>query len=402
MNNQLSMFGKELPTTESYMDRLEGNAKIAFEAYNEIDYTSLFRLVDEMNTLGIKVNEKRLDAHIEAQKEKVNEIAKTWDDELEVQGCAPINISKRAELNKLFFEVLGLPIMKVSASGAPSLDKKILDVLGGFNPLPRIYKEQKSAKRVLKMLQNIKNEVMEGRIYPQLHIDGAASGRFTCDGVNIQQFPEFIRDILEPDRDRLVYIDYSQIEYRVQATMANDQRAIEAFEDGVDAHQQLAELLGITREKAKIVNYAVSYGMTPFGLSIELGISEEEAADVINNFWEAKDKVAKYRKEVIEKAKERGIATTLYGFSREVAKLEKDDQIWSTVIQGSAADLMKKTMVKVDEYLKHYDCGRIVANMHDALLIDLEGMAHVQSLEAIFNTIDTRFVLNVETVILGE
>ena len=401
MNRQLSLFDEmiEQPemTTELYANSFPTiQQRDLFLANNKVDYTTLFKMVEEMNELGIKVDLEKLNAHIyQAATDKAHAVS-DWYRELEDQGLIKVDYSKTKELHKLFFETLALPVVKTTAKGAPALDKKALDVLAELNPLAEIFKRIKSTQRIHKMLTNILEAVENGRIYPQLHVDGAASGRFTCDGVNIQQFPESFRDIIVPDKGVLVYIDYSQIEYRVQATLAHDERAIQAFRDGIDAHSQLAALLNITREKAKVVNYAVSYGMTAYGLAIELGISEDAATKIIRDYWSAKDLVAKKRADVISWSRARGFVPTIYGFSRTLDTIEKDDQIWSTSIQGSAADLMKKCMTDIYKYFELTSSGRVLANIHDALLIDLYDITRLDDLKNIFRNVDDRFVLDVD------
>ena len=187
----------------------------------------------------------------------------------------------------------------------------------------------------------------------------------------------------------------------MQATLAKDEKAIQAFRDGQDAHTQLATLLNVSREKAKIVNYAVSYGMTAYGLAIELGTTEDEAQRIIDNYWRAKDKVAAKRQHIINWSRSHGFVPTIYGFSRSMSTITKDDQIWSTSIQGSAADLMKKCMVDVYKYLEVTGCGRVLTNVHDALLIEVDNTDIVPALKNIFTKVDEHFVLDVD-VKIGE
>jgi DNA polymerase-1 len=401
MNGQLNLFEdiqeSQLMTTAEYASTFETKEQqYLFAQLNKVDYTTLFKMVDEMNTRGIKVSTARLDAHIADAAKDIGKAIKDWRDELTNQGIDYVDFTKAAALRTLFFTTLALPVVKTTPKGTPALDKKALDVLGQMNPLALIFKRIKSTQRVHKMLTNIRAAVSNERIYPQLHINGAASGRFTCDGVNVQQLPESIRDIIVADEGTLVYIDYSQIEYRVQATLAKDEKAIQAFRDGQDAHTQLATLLNISREKAKIVNYAVSYGMTAYGLAIELGTTEDEAQRIIDNYWRAKDKVAAKRQHIINWSRSHGFVPTIYGFSRSMSTITKDDQIWSTSIQGSAADLMKKCMVDVYKYLEVTGCGRVLTNVHDALLIDLKDMSRLVDIMNIFRNVDTRFVLDVD------
>lgn len=399
-NAQLSLFDdirEETMTTEEYAHSFETREQqMLFAQNNKVDYTTLFKMVEEMNDKGIKVDTERLDAHINAAAARASAAMKKWIDTLNAQDLAYVDPASNVAMQHLFFDILRLPILKTTPKGAPALDKKVLDVLGEMNPLAAIYKEIKSSQRVHKMLTNIKASVEGGRIYPQLHIDGASSGRFTCDGVNIQQFPESIRDIVVADEGSLVYIDYSQIEYRVQATLAKDEEAIEAFRNGMDAHTQLAHALDISRDKAKIVNYAVSYGMTAYGLAIELGTDEHEADKIIKDYWRAKAKVAAKREQVIDWAHRHGFVPTIYGFSRSLDGIKKDDQIWSTAIQGSAADLMKKCMVEVHKYLTVTNSGRVLTNVHDALLIDLKDLSRLDDIMNIFRSVDERFVLDVD------
>ena len=136
--------------------------------------------------------------------------------------------------------------------------------------------------------------------------------------------------------------------------------------------------------------------MTPFGLAIELGTSEDEAKKIISNYWRAKAKVSAKRQQVINWARSHGFVPTVYGFSRSLQGIKKDDQIWSTCIQGSAADLMKKCMVDVHNFLTATNSGRILTNIHDALLIDLTDLSKLDEILNIFRTVDDRFVLNVD------
>lgn len=363
--------------------------------------------MDEVNAKGIRVDEVKLAGHLASLKKREELLKQQFTQEMVNQGVTPFNINKpkRAELHKLFFEELKLPVIEKGKTG-PSLNGQVLAILSKQNILAGIYADIKSAERKVKLVDNIKKGVRNGRIYPQLKLNGASSGRFTCIEPNIQQFPEEIRDIILPDEGILVYIDYHQIEYRVQAVLAKDERAIASFKRGEDEHTRVANDLGISRDKAKIVNYGISYGITPFGLAKELETDEHEAKKVIDSYFASKPEVVVYKKKVIKTAKKSGYVNTLYGFQRKLSEIvskrasgDIDEQVWSTHIQGSAADLVKKCMVDVAEFLESTNSGVILANMHDALLIDLKDMSKLDEIVAIFENVDERFQLAVDTKI---
>lgn len=189
------------------------------------------------------------------------------------------------------------------------------------------------------------------------------------------------------------------MEVVVSAVLSREDWVIKAAKEDKDLHQILANKLGISRDKAKIVNLASNYGMTPFGLAKELNISEEEAKTIQEEYWNHRPNTKSFRSRVISRARELGYVYTIYGFRRKVSDSISDDQIWNTLIQGSAADLVKRAMIECYDYLEENNAGRIMLNLHDQLVFSLNSDAHIAPLRDIMENIDKRFPLKVDVSI---
>ena len=200
-----------------------------------------------------------------------------------------------------------------------------------------------------------------------------------------------IRDIFVPGEGYVfVDADYSQIELRVLASIADDKSLIESYKNEVDIHTATASKVFATpakevtkeqRRNAKAVNFGVIYGISAFGLSEDLSISRREALEYINNYFKTYPEVKKFLDLQVKKAKEDGFVTTLYGRIRPIPEIKSsnfmqrafgDRVAMNSPIQGTAADIMKKAMIDVDRMIKKsgYD-ARIVLQVHDELLLEV-------------------------------
>ena len=199
-----------------------------------------------------------------------------------------------------------------------------------------------------------------------------------------------LRKVFVPD-DGKVYIDadYSQIELRVLAHLSKDKHMIEAFNNGEDIHKQAAskvlhkpidEVTKEERSSAKAVNFGIVYGISDFGLASQLGISRKEAKAYIEQYLEEYSGVNNYMQNIVEEAKEKGYAVTLFGRRRYIKELSSNNYMvrefgkraaMNTPIQGTAADIMKIAMIKVhDELQKQNLKAKIVLQVHDEMMIE--------------------------------
>lgn len=360
-------------------------------------------IVNELNTNGVTIDEDKLRKHLDEYSAKETKAINDFNSAVTKLGYS-VNISKRKEIIDLFYTKLGLPIYKSTKTG-PSIDSECLEVLRKLNPIPGYYADAKSARSMINTLTNILNALKSGKIYPQHNLNKAASGRFSSGGVdkiNINGWSKDIRDILKAaDAKVIVSFDYKNMEGAVSASMAGQTDLIEDMANDVDLHQQLADILGVDRKVAKIVNHGCSYGMTAFGLGRKIGCSEEEAQDFIDAYWNKRSKIRNLKQDVIHTAKMMGYIATISGFKRNTNMLS-DDQIWSTFIQGSAADLFKQALVEVQTYFKKNGNGKVLTPMHDALIceIDSENLDEtIAAVKDIMENIHEKFTLRVDVQI---
>lgn len=198
----------------------------------------------------------------------------------------------------------------------------------------------------------------------------------------------------------LVSMDYSDIEGIVAASLAGEENYIQEYNKGISAHDILATKLNISRQKAKIVNHGCRYGMSEYGLSRELNISENEAALLISEYWKNHAKIAEFKNKLVRKARKLRQLKTYYGFEIAIDFTEaSDDKIWASFIQGTAADIVKLAMIELDKYLKSNNLGRILINLHDSLVFSLVDEKRIEEIKSILENIDDWITLKVKTKI---
>ena len=223
-----------------------------------------------------------------------------------------------------------------------------------------------------------------------------ATGRLSSTEPNLQNIPirielgKMIRKVFEPSEGNLlVDSDYSQIELRILAHIAGDEKLIEAFQKGQDIHRTTAsqvfhvpfdEVTSLQRRNAKAVNFGIVYGISAFGLSQDLDISRQEAQDFIDRYFEVYPKIKEFLDRTVEEAKQNGYTTTLFGRIRPIPELSSSNFMqrqfgervaMNAPIQGTAADIIKIAMVRVhDRLIRENLKSRLVLQVHDELLID--------------------------------
>ena len=308
------------------------------------------------------------------------------------------NINSTQQLGVILFEKLKLPVYKKTKKGY-STDVDILEKLKGQHPVIEKILEYRS-------LMKLNSTYVEGllpyinektkRIHSYFHQTVTATGRISSTEPNLQNIPTRIelgkklRKVFKPEEGNIfVDADYSQIELRVLAHISKDEHMITAFNENQDIHKQAAsKVLGIPieevtkeqRSSAKAVNFGIVYGISDFGLAQQLGISNKQAKQYIEQYLEKYSGIKKFMDEIVEKAKEQGYVETLFHRRRYIPELSSNNYMvrqfgaraaMNTPIQGTAADIMKIAMINVYNELKKEKLdAKIILQVHDELIIE--------------------------------
>ena len=310
------------------------------------------------------------------------------------------NLNSTPQLREILFDRLGLPVLKKTKTGA-STDASVLEELAADgHELPRLLMEYRELEKLRSTYVDALPQLVNprtGRIHTSFNQTVAATGRLSSSNPNLQNIPirtplgrEIRKGFVAAKGTTFLGVDYSQIELRILAHFSGDDAFVTAFTKGVDVHKQTAAVIfdvavdDVTpqmRGQAKTVNFATLYGQGPFSLARQLGISREEARTFIDTYFERFAGVRRYLDEQVEKAREQGYVETLLGRRRFVPELHSRN--WNirqfgervaqnTPIQGTAADLMKKAMIEVQEALDQAESrARILLQVHDELLLEV-------------------------------
>ncbi|MBE6380541.1 MAG: hypothetical protein E7047_06390 [Lentisphaerae bacterium] len=307
------------------------------------------------------------------------------------------NINSPRQLAAVLFEDLQLPAPGKKTKSGYSTDAEVLEKLAGTHPLPGVVIEYRQYAKLNSTYVEglLKYQQSDGKVHTSFNMTATATGRLSSTEPNLQNIPVRselggeIRKFLQAD-DGCVLIDadYSQIELRILACMANDPVMIEAFKNNQDIHNTTAcqifnvEPQAVTadlRRKAKAVNFGIVYGMSAFALSSDLKIPQEEAKSYIKSYFEKYSAVREYLDKSVKDAKARGYAETLFGRKRYLPELKSkifavrsfgERVALNMPIQGTAADLIKLAMIKVDAELKKQSLqAGLILQVHDELLL---------------------------------
>ena len=355
----------------------------------------LTAVLARMERAGVRVDEKVLaELHTHLEKELA-----TLESEVYALADETFQIASPKQLQRILFEKLKLPAVKKTKTGY-STDESVLEKLSAQHELParvlafrRLSKLKGTYVDALPPLVNPRT----GRIHPIFNQTGAATGRLSCTNPNVQNIPIRteegirIREAFVPaEGTQLLSADYSQVELRLMAHFSEDDGLIEAFAAGEDIHRRTAaEVLDVApedvtaeqRARAKAINFGIIYGSSAFGIANQLGIATGEAQEFIDGYFAEYPGVKRFMGETIEKAREDGFVRTLLGRRRFLPDLRSKNQVLrnaaermavNTVIQGTAADLIKKAMVAVDADLREAGlAARMLLQVHDELVFEV-------------------------------
>lgn len=359
-------------------------------------------ILARMELRGIKVDRAYLKdlqsdftSRLQISEKKIFEIAKR-----------EFNVNSPKQLGQILFEELKLPVQKKTKTGY-STDVDVLTELAKVHPLPEEILVCRSLSKLkstyvdsLLALADAKTD----RIHTSFNQTVAETGRLSSTDPNLQNIPirtsegKKIRQVFIAEEGfQLLSADYSQIELRVLAHLSEDPVLIEAFEKNLDIHRMTAaSIFGLSedqvtpsmRASGKTVNFGVVYGQSPFGLAGQLGIPQAKAKEYIEQYFARYSKVKSYREKVLEEAREKGVVRTLYGRLRRVNDIHSKNPsvrnfaeriAFNTVIQGTAADLIKVAMIRVEKVLREKKLeSRMLLQVHDELVFEVrEGEVEV-------------------------
>lgn len=360
----------------------------------------LIQVLADMERAGILLDQP----YLAAMSEELAGMISTLERKIYTLSGHEFNINSPKQLGVVLYEELGLPVLKKTGkTKQPATDESILQKLAYQHPLPAQLLEYRTCAKLKSTYVDALPAMVHpltGRIHTNYQQTIAATGRLSSTEPNLQNIP--IRDelgrrirqafVAAPGQG-LLSIDYSQIELRLFAHLSEDPAMIQAFLSGVDIHvHTAAAMYGIRvedvtsdqRRAAKTINYGISYGMGPFRLSGELGISLTDARQFIETYFEKFPGMRKFMTSILKYAGEKGEVRTMFGRRRPVVELmgkEAGDlqhlshpqrYAINTVVQGSAADIIKLAMIKVQEVIKEeYPEAKLLLQIHDELVFEV-------------------------------
>ena len=310
------------------------------------------------------------------------------------------NLDSPKQLQKILFEQLGLPIIRKTPKGQPSTAEDVLQELAHDYEFPELILEYRSLKKlqttyVDKLPQQICQST--GRVHTSYHQAVASTGRLSSTDPNLQNIPirteegRRVRQAFIPAKKKvLLAADYSQIELRIMAHLSQDERLMSAFANKEDVHTATAaEVFGVTTNKvtkeqrraAKAINFGLIYGMSAFGLGKQLAISRGEAQQYVDLYFERYPGVKKYMDETRELAHEQGYVETIFGRrlylpeinSRNAQRRQYAERTAiNAPMQGSAADIIKRAMIAIDDWINKPKSGAyMIMQVHDELVFEV-------------------------------
>lgn len=373
-------------------NELQANEQL--ELFTELEMPLSLILAD-MESYGVKVDRERL----ETMGKDINGRLKEIESRIYQLAGEEFNINSPKQLGVILFEKLGLPVLKKTKTGYST----------SADVLEKLESEHEVVKEILhyRQLGKLQSTYIEGllkvinpktdKVHTRFNQALTQTGRLSSTDPNLQNIPirleegRRIRQAFVPSEpDWLIFAaDYSQIELRVLAHIAGDEKLIQAFKEGLDIHTKTAmdvfhvqedEVTSNMRRQAKAVNFGIVYGISDYGLSQNLGITRKEAGKFIDRYFESYPGVKEYMEEIVHEAKQKGYVSTLLQRRRYIPEITSrnfnvrsfaERTAMNTPIQGSAADIIKKAMIDMAERLKKEDLKtRLLLQVHDELIFE--------------------------------
>ena len=331
-----------------------------------------------------------------------NEIANRLS-ELEEQAYVlagqPFNLASTKQLQEILFDKLGLPVIQKTPKGAPSTNEEVLEELAFSHELPKVLVEHRGLSKLKstytdKLPQMVNPQT--GRVHTSYHQAVTATGRLSSSDPNLQNIPirneegrRIRQAFIAREGFTVVAADYSQIELRIMAHLSQDQGLINAFTQGKDIHRSTAaEIFGIAldevtseqRRNAKAINFGLIYGMSAFGLSRQLGIGRADAQSYMDLYFKRYPGVQTFMHDIREKAKAQGYVETLFcrrlylpdiNSSNGMRRKAAERVAINAPMQGTAADIIKRAMIQLDQKLQSDPDIAMIMQVHDELVFEV-------------------------------
>ncbi|MEG9489717.1 DNA polymerase I [Mannheimia indoligenes] len=364
--------------------------------FNEIEMP-LVSVLSRIERNGVLIDPKKLltqSAEIEKRLSEVEQLVHT-------EAGQVFNLASTKQLQEILFDKLGLPVLKKTPKGAPSTNEEVLDELAQQGHLvPKLLMEHRGLSKLkstytdkLPQLINAKT----GRVHTSYNQAVTATGRLSSSDPNLQNIPirneegrRIRQAFVAREGYKIVAADYSQIELRIMAHLANDEGMIKAFAEGKDIHRATAaEIFGVAldevtseqRRSAKAINFGLIYGMSSFGLSNQLGIGRAEAQKYMELYFQRYPAVQQFMTDIREVAAEKGYVETLFGRRLYLPDIKSSNAILrkaaervaiNAPMQGTAADIIKVAMIGIDKAIHGDDEIKMIMQVHDELVFEVK------------------------------
>jgi len=401
-------------------EELDMNGMLAL--YEQLEHPLISVLYD-MEKAGFLLDADVLRELQVIYSEKIDTLQK----EIIKQAGEDFNVNSPKQLEVILFEKLKLPLPSKKTKTGYSTDVEVLEKLFDEHPIvPLILEYRKLAKLKSTYIDGLLDYAQKDdkRVHSNFHQTVTATGRLSSSDPNLQNIPvktedgrEIRKAFVAKEGCLLIGADYSQIELRVLAHIADDKNMINAFIDGADIHASTAsevfdvpinEVTPQLRSQAKAVNFGIVYGISDFGLARNINISRKQAKQYIEKYFERYPAIKKFMDDVVQKCKQNGYVTTLMGRKRFVQEIDSQNYnirsfgeriAMNTPIQGSAADIIKKAMIDITNEINKLNLkSKLILQIHDELIFEVPFDEEQIMLSMVEEKMENVFKLNVPLV----
>ncbi|GFD72404.1 DNA polymerase I [Tenacibaculum sp. KUL113] len=382
-------------------------------------------VLSRMEQEGVLIDSQRLRQQSQDLATRISEL----ENEVHEEAGEPFNLGSTKQLQHVLFEKMSLPVIKKTPKGAPSTSEDVLQELALEYPLPKKIMEYRGLTKLKNTYTDKLPKMINhrtGRVHTSYHQAVTATGRLSSTDPNLQNIPirneegRRVRQAFVPrEGNKFVAADYSQIELRIMAHLSGDKGLLDAFANGKDIHKATAaEVFGVPledvtteqRRSAKAINFGLIYGMSAFGLSKQLNIPRNEAQKYMDLYFERYPGVLEYMDSTRETAKEKGYVETVFGrrlylpdikASNGARRKGAERAAINAPMQGTAADIIKMAMIKVDDWIRKNasDDVTMMMQVHDELVFEIKEDKVDAYVSTITSLMESAATLNVPLVV---
>ena len=374
----------------SKLDEIESLGKV----YRDIELP-VVSVLNRMERNGARIDSQQLKIHSQELAERLQSLEKEAHD---IAGEA-FNLASPKQIGTILFERLNLPVIKKTPKGAPSTAEEVLQELAQDYPLPKLLMEYRELAKLKSTYTDKLPEMINprtGRVHTSYHQAVAATGRLSSSDPNLQNIPvrneqgRRIRQAFVAESGyKLISADYSQIELRIMAHLSGDTGLLKAFEQGADVHSATAaevfsvdldQVTSDQRRQAKAINFGLIYGMSAFGLARQIKVERNIAQGYIDRYFERYPGVQSYMERIKQEAYDNEYVETLLGRRLYLPNIKSTNRMHRNAaertainapMQGTAADIIKLAMIKVDTWLEDKKIpAKMIMQVHDELILE--------------------------------